>query len=141
MLVRGARHWELWRLQASIYLQNKPSSDRKGTFSFLLCSCLCLEREMAPRRGVPVSGPHSFPSLHLASRRSGGNCSLCETQLGFCQFILPSLLNCHQVLMTLGFCQPGFIRAGNTVPRAFLHSLHWPSLEVPAFSYEEVGFN
>lgn len=42
-----------------------------------------------------------------------------EIQLSFCQFILLSLLNCHQVLMTLGSCQPGLIQARNTVPKAF----------------------
>ena len=110
MLVRGARHSELWRLQASIYLQNKSGSGSKGTFSFLLCSCLCLERGITPVRGVTVFGPHSLSSTHVTSTETDGNYSL-KISLASCQFILPSLVNCHQVLMTLGSCQTGLIQA------------------------------
>lgn len=140
MLVRGARHSELWRLQASIYLQNKSGSGSKGTFSFLLCSCLCLERGITPVRGVTVFGPHSLPSTHVTSTETDGNYSL-KISLASCQFILPSLVNCHQVLMTLGSCQTGLIQAQERSAKCIICSLHWPFHKIPAFPHEEAGFN
>lgn len=76
MLVRGARHSELWRLQASIYLQNKSGSDSKGTFSFLLRSYLCLERGIVPARGVTVLGAPLITKHASNQQRVCGNHSL-----------------------------------------------------------------
>lgn len=117
-----------------MYLQNKSGSDSKGTFSFLLCSCLCLERGIVPVRVVTVFGSHSLPSVHLTSRGSTGNHSLNFT-LCLANSFYPSSVN------DSGLLSAWFNSGLGTQCQSLLHSLHWPSQGVPAFLYEEVGFN
>lgn len=115
MLVRGARHSALWRLQASIYLQNKFGSDSKGIFSFLLCSCLSLER-ITPVRGISLWAPRyqvSFLPAEGLPRTIVWNSALL-LPIHFAQSSkLPSSVN------DFGFLSAWFNSGWNPLPKAF----------------------
>lgn len=138
MLGRGARHSELQRLQASVYLQNKSGPDSKGTFSFLLCSSLCLERGIVPARVDVVFGPHSLPSVYLTSRGSTGNHSL-----KFTLFLANSFYPVYKLLSSVN--DFGLLSAWFNSSLGTQCQKHSPfgSLAIlrDSFLYEEVGFN